>query len=436
MRRAAGKLTPERLTHGVTALVGLISLWNALTYPPGAGYDAASHKEYADFLIQHHRLPVRNETPEYYSPPLYYALAGAATWVGRQAGLGEPHKLGQLLNVPAIVGTVLLVAALARLLWPERRWLAPAAAAFVGLSPVLMRTGAMFHPEPVDLFVSALCGYLALRMIVGRRYGVRAAVALGVALGAGEMIRQFALYTLAAVVLAWAAAWAWRADERRALLRSLAVALAACVVVAAPWYGYRLANYSNALFDRPHSSKPLFDRRPASFYVGTGLPASVTQPYRPHFANRALPETYTDLWGDWYGVFAWSNQSHGKPSQVQNAWLVVQNAVGAVPTALAIVGWFALLAAALRRRSAPLVLVGLLPLAGLAGYLYFAIAYPTPDGDVLKPTFMLSTLWAWGLCFAWAACRFAERAPRLAVTVLGLVVLLDVPFVVYKGWAS
>ena len=64
------RLTPERLALGFAALAGLIVLWNALTYPSGAGYDAASHKEYGDFLIDHLRLPHENETPEYYSPPL------------------------------------------------------------------------------------------------------------------------------------------------------------------------------------------------------------------------------------------------------------------------------------------------------------------------------------------------------------------------------
>ena len=132
---AARRLTPERLSLFLVGLAGLIALWNALTYPSGAGYDAASHSEYGDFLINHLRLPHANETPEYYSPPLYYTLAGAVTWVGRHAGLGEPHKLAQLLNVPAVVGTALLVGALARLLWPERRWIAPAAIGYVALSP-------------------------------------------------------------------------------------------------------------------------------------------------------------------------------------------------------------------------------------------------------------------------------------------------------------
>ena len=432
----AGRIRPERVAYGFAALAGLIVLWNAVAYPSGAGYDAASHREYADFLIHHHRLPFRNETPEYYSPPLYYALAGAVTWVGRELGLGDPHKLGQLLNVPAAVGTVLLVAALARLLWPARPWLAAAAAGYVALSPVLDRTASMFHPEPTDLVASALCAYLAARMLVRRRYGAAAAAGLGVALGAAEMIRQFALYTLAAIVLAWLAAVWRRPEERRALLRSLAVALAACAVVAGPWYGYRAANYANPVFDRPHSSKPLFERRPARFYTATGLPDVFRKPYRPHLANLAWPETYSDLWGDWYGVFAWSIQRQRTPSPARNGWLVAQNVVGLVPTALAVGGWLVLLFTGLGRRAPARLLLALAPLAALGGYLYFAIAYPTPDGDVLKPAFMLSVLWAWAICFGWAATRLAARSPRLVAGGLVVLALVDLPFVVYKGAAG
>jgi hypothetical protein len=429
----AGRLTPERLAWAFVALGGAIILWNAAAYPSGAGYDASSHREYADFLINNLRLPFRNETPEYYSPPLYYMLAGAATWLGARVGLGDPHKLGQLLNLPAVVGALLLVIALARLLWPERRWLAPAAAGYLALSPVLTRTGSMFNPEPIDLFVSMLALYLAARMLVQRRYTWRAALALGVALGCGEMVRQFSLWTLAVVALAFAAAvWA-RAAERRSVAASLAITLAVCAAIALPWYVYRAIHYGNPVFDRPHSAKPLLERRPASFYVGTGVPDLFTRPYRPHMVNLAWPETYADIWGDWYGVFAWSKAAHLKPSAPRNAWLVMQNVVGLVPTALALVGWLLLLARSLRRRDPPRLLVGLLPLAGIAGYLYFTVSYPTPDGDVLKPTYMLTTLGAWALCFGWAATKLSERSPRLLVGALGLLALLDLPFVVYRG---
>jgi hypothetical protein len=433
----AGRLrsvTPEQLAWAFVGLATLIVLWNASSYPAGAGYDAASHREYADFLINHHRLPMRNETPEYYSPPLYYIVAGAATWFGGKLGIfGDPHKLGQLLNVPAVLGTILLVVALARLLWPERRWLAPAAAGFVALSPVLMRTASMFNPEPTDLFVATLCVYLAARILVRRGYGWRAALGLGVALGCGEMIRQFALWTLAVVVIVFLVALWMRAGDRWAIVRTLVVAIAATAVIALPWYVYRAIHYGNPVFDRPHSAKPLFDRRPARFYDNLAVGRVFTEPYRPHFANLAWPETYADIWGDWYGVFAWSKEAHPKPSPARSDWLVLQNVVGLLPTALAIGGWLLLLAGSLRRRDAPRLLATLIPLAGLAGYFYFTISYPTKDGDVLKPTYMLTTLGAWALCFGWLASRLGERRPRLVIAALGLLALIDLPFVIYKG---
>lgn len=426
-------LTPRRLTLFLVGVAGLVALWNSGSYPAGAGYDAVSHREYGDFLINHLRLPHENETPEYYSPPLYYMLAGGVTWLGKQAGMGEPHKIAQLLNVPAVIGTALLVAALARLVWPERRWLAPAALGYVAVSPVLMRTASMYNPEPTDLFFSVLCLYLAARVLVQRRYGVAAAVGLGLALGAGQMIRQFALWTLAVVVLAFLATIAWRRSERRALVRTLAIALAACALIAGPWYGYRAVNYSNAVFDRPHVNKPLWDRRPASFYVGTGLPDVFSAPYRPHFVNHAVPQTYADIWGDWYGVSAWSYRDRGKPPPSTRAWLSVQSVLGVVPTAIALAGWVVVLVGAARRRSSGELLVGLLPLAGIAGYLYFTVSYPTPDGDVLKPTYMLSTLGAWALCFGRLAERLSGRWPRAVPVTLALLGAAVLPFVFYKG---
>jgi len=426
------RLAPGRLALGFAALAGAIVLWNVVTYPSGAGYDAASHREYAAFLVDHLRLPHENETPEYYSPPLYYGIAGGLMWVGRQMHLGDPYKLAQLWNVPVVICTVLLVIALARLVVPDRRWLAPAAAGFVALSPVLTRTASMINPEPTDLLMSALCLFLAARILTGKRYGRGAAIGLGLALGAGELVRQFALWTLAVVVLAFLAALFWQRDERRLLLRSLVLALAACAVVAGPWYGYRTANYANAIFDRPHVDKPLWERRPMRFYVDPGLPDLFSRPYRQHMANLAVPETYTDTWGDWYGVFAW-RRAVGAPAAAVRGWLVWQNVVGLAPTALALAGWLVLLLRGIRRREAPRLLVALLPLAGLAGYLYFTVSYPVPDGDVLKPTYMLSTLGAWALCFGWAADRAAARAPRLVAAGLAVLALADLPFVFYRG---
>jgi hypothetical protein len=58
-------------------------------------------------------------------------------------------------------------------------------------SLVLMRTAAMFHPEPADLFASVLAAYLAARMLVGRRYGKGAAIGLGYVNHAGGVTPDF-----------------------------------------------------------------------------------------------------------------------------------------------------------------------------------------------------------------------------------------------------
>ena len=424
----AGKIRPDRVAVGLVVLLGVLTLWNTLAYPAGAGYDAHSHWEYADFLIDHHRLPHRNETPEYYSPPAYFAVAGAATWVGRQVGLGEPHKLGQLLNVPLAIGTALCVLGLARLLWPRRPWLGVAAVAYLALCPLLLKVSSMFHPEPSDLFVSALALYLAARVLV-RGLSWPSGIGLGIVLGIGELVRQFSLWTLAVVVLAFLAA----AVRDRRVLRPLAAALAVTAAISLPWYVYRAVHYRNAIFDRPHVQKPLFERRPASFYLGTGLPYVFTAPYRPHYVNRVWPTTYSDLWGDWYGTWSWDRADSPKPSRAQDVWLGFQDVLGILPTVLAIGGWLALLFVALRRLDAPLLLPALLPLAGLAGYFYFVISYPTRDGDVLKPMYMLTTAPGWAIAFGWAAERLGARRPRVVVPVLVALGLLALPFLPYKG---
>jgi hypothetical protein len=108
--------------------------------------------------------------------------------------------------------------------------------------------------------------------------------------------------------------------------------------------------------------------------------------------------------------------------------------LGIVPTVLALLGWLVLLARSFIERRAEWLVLGLLPLAGIAGYLYFTVSYPTPDGDVLKPTYMLSTLGAWALCFGFLADRLGRRWALL----FAATALLMLPFVVYKGavgWA-
>jgi hypothetical protein len=264
----------------------------------------------------------------------------------------------------------------------------------------------MFHPEPLSMLLSAVAVLLATRMLARRDYSWQLAVATGVALGLGQLVRAFSLWTFIAVVIAFAVARAWR---------PLALTVVVTAVLTAPWYIRQTVKYGDPVFDRPTKHEAIWNRRPACFYVCLGLPEVVTDPIRPNFRNEAVPTTYSEVWGDYFGVWRGNRER--------------QSILGFLPTLLAVAGWLVLL---VRSRGDPVRLpVALLPGLGLLGYLYFTVSYPTPDGDVLKASYMLTTAPAWALAFGYAIDRLPGRLRVAAATILAASALASLPFLLY-----
>ena len=426
----AGRLSSRNALVALCVFVAALGVWNVARYPPGDGYDASDHLAYADGLIPGWRLP--HGIGEYYQPPGWYALAGAADWVARQLGAGEPHRAGMALGVLFLLGTVVLTWRIGRELWPDREWLAFAAAAFVALLPRTVQMATMFQPELMALFVCTLALWLCVRSFADRRY----TIALGIALGAAQLVMAATLWTVAAVFIALAVGRRWR---------QLLVVLVLAIVIPLPWYVHEQLTYSGlAPFPRPPTpsaraghvesgkAKPLWDRRPARFYYGLGLPEVLTHPYRPSFQNLAIPTTYTELWGDYFAHWSWTfdpSAGETKPTRGERRQLTIQSLVGLLPTVLAVVGWLAVLRRS--RRYPPRLAVALLPLFGLAGYLYFVVAYPSPDGDVLKASYMLTTAAGWAIGFGYALTRLRGKVLATVVLVLAVSAVAELPFLVY-----
>jgi hypothetical protein len=397
---------PELLAAALIAALALVAGWNAYRYPSGSGYDVRQHREYADMLIHHGELPAKGTHSEYYTPPGFYALAGLATLIGEHVHPGDPHKLGQVLNWLVLIAAAGVLWLLARELFPGRLWLQLSALAYFCFLPVVLRVGAMFHPEPLSMLFSAVALLFAVRMLRRRDYRWQLAVATGAALGLGQLVRAFSLWTFFAVVLAFALARAWR---------PLAVVVAATAVLAAPWYIRQTVKYGDPVFAVKEQNKPVWERRPARFYMGLGWPQVFTDPFRPRFVNEAIPTTYSELWGDYFGVWRGSRER--------------QSFLGLLPTLLAVAGWLVLLARSVR--SPPRLAVALLPGLGLLGYLYFTVSYPTPDGDVLKASYMLTTAPAWALAFGYAIDRLPRRPRIVVAAVLAASALAALPFLLY-----
>jgi hypothetical protein len=409
---------PRAGTLAIAALVllfGVVAVRNSLVYPAIAGYDAREALDYSNSLAHDGRLP---DTGSYYTPPGFFAVGGLGIRIGERLDLDQPERLGQIVNAFAAVGTVLLLLLLVRQIWPRRPVLHVAAIGFMVACPVVFKASAMFHPEPLSLFFSTAALVLAARMLARRRYPLVEVVVLGAALGAGQLVRAWTLWTVGVVVVVLGIALVTRPAERRALARVLATTVVVAIALPAPWYAYQLGKYSNPVFVQPHPDAALWDRRPLAFYVGLGLPDVITDPAPPSFRDRFAGVAYAEIWGDYFGVWHW-NSSGGPPSNAEHREMVVQSVVGAPYTVLAVAGWLALLAASVRRPAdeAARHLVSLLPLAALLGVVYFATAYPTTDGDTAKGSFMLTAVPAWAACFGFAVDGIARRSPRLLIAV-------------------
>lgn len=419
----------SRLETGAIAaillLVAVVAVRNALVYPAIAGYDAQEALDYANLLVKDGELP--DGTGSYYTPPGFFAVGGVGILVGEELGLEHPERVGQVVNALAAVGTVLLLLLLVRELWPGRAVLHVAALGFVVACPVVFKASAMFHPEPLSLFFSTLAVVLAARMLVRRRYSLVAALGIGAALAAGQLVRAWTLWTVGVVLLVLCVALLTRRTERRTIGRALAVAGVAAIALPLPWYAYQATQYENPIFDRPQVETSLWDRRPLGFYVTLGLPKMLTDPVRPSFSNRFAPIAYTEVWGDYFGVWHW-NSSGGPPSKSEHRETVVQAVVGVPFTLLAVAGWLALLVFSLRRPSdePARLLISLLPAAALLGLLYFATAYPTTDGDTGKGSFMLTAVPAWAACFGFAVDGITRRFPRLLLPLAVILALCAV----------
>jgi hypothetical protein len=417
-------------------LLLFIGCWNATKYPLLLGFDAAEHIAYADSLLHHGSLP--HGTGEFYTPPAFYALAAAATWVGSHIGMGEPHRAALYLNVLYVAGTAALLLVLARLLFPRRPVLWIAALGFFALLPLVAKDESMFYPESLNMLVSTAGLTLGTWMLLRRRFSLRWLCVLALVLAAGQLVRASSLFTFASVGIAFLAALATPSFRRAMPVRRLAIAFAALVVLTTPWYVHQTLTYHTQPFvaraDFVHNITTFPPREGRSHFFDVSVDDILHRPVRPYFTNEAFSETYVDLWGDWSGSFAWSSYSQG-PWLGALKVLNDQSLIGIVPTFLAVAGWFGLLFLLVRGKvdRIPYLPVVLLPAIALTAYLWKAYAELTPDGDLLGATHILVTTPAWAIAFGLAFWWLSRYRPMLiALTVLFLVYgTLELRFMLY-----
>lgn len=447
-RRTAGlALGHPRVTWAAVvvafATIVFVGVWNAQRYPVPLGYDAQGHVDYAHVLLHQHRLPRPTETNEAGQPPGYYLVAGMAASLGRSLfGWHEmkpytqmpelSYRGAQYLNLAAVLGTACLLLLLGKRLAPGRPEVWSAALLFFAFLPVVGKTAAMFHPDTLNMFLSTLAVWLTTRMAQDRGFSVGRMAMLAVTLSAGLMVRASTVFTVFAIVggltgyllARRTGPFPWR---KLGAIGAIGVVVATVFLGTARGRSFLGKDLAHAVIS-PTTMTSVSTR---GNFTHVDLHALFSRPYRPNFVNQALPETYTEIWGDWIGVFAWSPYSI-TPWGPAARLLRDQNWIGVLPTVLAVAGWLLILRLALVRQREFLSLALLPPLA-VGGYLYRSYQLLSSDGDLLKASYSLATapIWALGFGVAFASLGRYPRARAAIGLCLLAFAILEFRFMLY-----
>ena len=417
MSRLHSRTVDLAVSGSLLGLLAVVAVWNAFAYPYLGGFDAREHVAYA-YEILEGRLPTGGAS---YTPPGFYALAALAIRLGEMLEVDTPEQLAQLLNALCVVVSGVLVLVLGRLLLPGRplaRW---SALAFFACSPVVLKTGAMFHPQPLAMLLSLLALTTTAWMVARRDYRLRLWAALALSLAGAQLVRSVSIWVVGVVLVTLVAAAIAQREHRRRIGSALALCALAIVLLPLPWYLHNQSTGGNAVFGRGMSILSFDNQWPAEFYVDPDLPDVITHPQRAELGVGLVPILYAETWGDFFGIWSWGAVRPELSAAVDRR-LALQSIVGLPLTALALAGWFAFAAlTASRWREAPeRLVVALAPLVGLAAVVYYATRSYRPDGDTVKALFLLPAVPFWALSFGFAVDVLVERSRRVGLVVLAI----------------
>jgi 4-amino-4-deoxy-L-arabinose transferase-like glycosyltransferase len=389
-----------RVAGAILIVLATVLVWNVFHYPWENGYDAVSAAHYSEALGTHHRLPLKTETDVWHNPPLWFAIAGGT------------YHAGEILRLPdaGVPVQLLLVGLIARELAPERRWLVPLAMGAAAATPVLVRAGVLFHPEPLAALLTTAGLYVFVRAVARGRTTLAMGATAGILLGLANLTRTWAFAALVAVVIGALAVW-WR-DRRPARAFTVALVVAASAIVV-PWLAVKTATYGSPFaYSKPDPNQWRQHGRPAEFYFSLDLHALTHTPYQPAFRNHLLPTVFADWYGDYWRDYemplALRNEPEVLPARYGDP-LVRQVWVGVVLSLFTIVGLVGLIRRAWRRRDIALATFLLSAAALVAMFVAFLVQNPKQDGDNMKALYLLNIAPVVALACGWGIGAVASR---------------------------
>jgi 4-amino-4-deoxy-L-arabinose transferase-like glycosyltransferase len=420
------------------AAASVLRVHNAWVTPPLAGFDGPYHAAYIGIIHLEGRWPLSQESWSTFHPPLYYALS-AALW-GLLPDRFGPHAVLfclRMLNVAAGLAIGFAVHASARLLFPQRPWVAVQAAGLALFLPMLIGPSSELGNEVLTASLCALAVPAWLRCLAQPASRWRA-LALGVLLGLAVLSKLNAVAVVAAAGLTLLARGFQTRGARLAALEVPALFAVAVLLVSGVYFARNLAYYGKPFLTEVALSAQVM--KPSGYGQPRGIasylrltPDVLLDPTdrSPRVEGAVWPITFASVWFD----------IHGSVIRVQSPWGLrfarILFGFGAAISALALLGF----AAMLTRRAAPAVPLGaaaLVALALLSLASYVAFTRQVATLSTLKGTLLAPGVTAFAIAAGLGGDLLARRG-RLAARALALLgagFVLAVCAIFWVGWLA
>jgi 4-amino-4-deoxy-L-arabinose transferase-like glycosyltransferase len=282
-------------------LIGRTALFinDAGKLPDWVGFDAPAHREYVEFIQQHHALPPLNNGWETHQPPLYYLLsAGVAGACGVSAD--QANALIPLRAVNCFIGLVQCWLALLclRLLFPNNRSAQAVGLLLAALIPPGLYLSMYLTNDPLTGLLVTTAFYCLLRALRSATNNIWPYAGLGLALGLAMLTKLSAFPALPIFFFALGLRLVLERDySPNRWLRSVGVAVFVCLITCG-WHYLNNWTQTGAIA-LPHSGDSSWWQNPGfrtvSYYTRFG--SVLVSPLFSGLHSFA-DGIYATLWGD------------------------------------------------------------------------------------------------------------------------------------------
>jgi len=278
-------------------LIWVALLWNGRRYPPGSGFDYGGHRDYIEYLREHHAVPGFEVTRMAYNPPLFYMFAAATNAIADQT-IGRPAKTTKFILALLACVLVWLSMECCEMILGEDS--STAFLLFLMMMPVFFKASAMLIPEQFTSVLIWIAFYIAVRSWASKKHVTMPAAILSAIFAAAAIwTRPFGFAAPAALGLAYLYFFFRDAPRRASWSRAGVVISLVCGIAGIALFSFNKHHLGTPLA-RPYGKPGLFKKQPLSFYLDWKPGTLFTEPVRPNLGNRWMPIFYSELWGDYW----------------------------------------------------------------------------------------------------------------------------------------